>query len=189
MTSEVTETVANGTTPAEAVPANEPEAKSKAAGLTAKRLEKVDDHLRESLDKADSLEANLGVVSADLMRMACRLTVAIEESLGKRSLEQYRQARPNDRRLSADRTADRPAGDVGPPFDVVPYADEAALGTGHPQRSAGPGGVPTSNGTPARVPRAFAAARIRSPVPIGRPACRSHPYILLSPPAAGVAVR
>lgn len=126
MTSEVTETVAVGTTPAETAPANEPEAKSKAAGLTAKRLEKVDDHLRESLDKADSLEANLGVVSADLMRMACRLTVAIEESLGKRSLEQIDKLVPTidaylriarqidrlamlDRRLTSSRAPTTPA--------------------------------------------------------------------------------
>ena len=126
MTAEVTETVAVGTTPAETAPANEPEAKSNAAGLTAMRLEKVDDHLRESLDKTDTLEANLGVVSADLMRMACRLTVAIEESLGKRSLEHIDKLVPTidaylriarqidrlamlDRRLTSSRAPTTPA--------------------------------------------------------------------------------
>ena len=108
MTSEVTETVANGTTPAEAVPANEPEAKSNAAGLTAMRLEKVDDHLRESLDKTDTLEANLGVVSADLMRMACRLTDAIEETLSKTSLDHFQKLVPAiDAYLRVARQIDR----------------------------------------------------------------------------------
>jgi len=108
MTSEVTETVADGTTPAETAPANEPEAKANAAGLTAKRLKKVDDLLRESLDKVDTLEANLGVVSADLMRMACRLTVAIEESLGKKSLEHIDKLVPTiDAYLRIARQIDR----------------------------------------------------------------------------------
>lgn len=125
MTSEVTENVTVGTMPTETAPANEPEAKSKNALLTAKRLEKVDDHLRESLDRTDSLEANLGVVSADLMRMACRFTVAIEESLSKKSIEHFDKLVPAidaylriarqidrlamlDRRLTSSRAATTP---------------------------------------------------------------------------------
>ena len=107
-TSEVTENVTVGTTPAETTPANEPEVISKADGLTAKRLKKVDDHLRESLDKADSLDANLGVVSADLMRMACHFTVAIEEWLGKNSLDHFEKLVPAiDTYLRVTRQIDR----------------------------------------------------------------------------------
>lgn len=94
MTSEVTENVTVGTTPTESAPVNVPEAQSNAALLTAMRLEKVQDHLREALGKADSLEANLDAVSADLMLMACRFREAIEEKFGKGSLDRFERLVP-----------------------------------------------------------------------------------------------
>jgi hypothetical protein len=94
MTSEVTENITAGTTPTVTAQASEADAKSKAAVLMAMRLEKIEDQLRESLRKANALEANLGAVSTDLMLMACRLKEAIEERLGKNPLEDFEKLMP-----------------------------------------------------------------------------------------------
>jgi hypothetical protein len=110
MATEVVESIAMGAPPAETKPIVTVEADTS----TAKRLERANEHLLESLKKADPLEANLGAVSSDLMGMACRLNDAIVESFGKGSLDHFeklvpaidaylRVARQIDRLASLDR--------------------------------------------------------------------------------------
>jgi len=125
MMPETMEEVSVGIDATETTSAKQPDATLNVEMLTAMRLAKVQEHLRESLGKADALEANLGAVSSDLMLMACRLKEAIEDALGKKSLDHFdklvpaidaylRVARQIDRLANLDRRLTAVHGTVAP---------------------------------------------------------------------------